>query len=357
MLPPPLMLTIKNQANDDTRHLFTLALVLSFAVFFTGCTPDGPRALLAGKRLIDQGKYPQAVQKLRTATSLLASNAQAWNYLGLACHHAGEAAEAEKAYQRALALDHDLTEAHYNLGCLWLAQNKPDAARTELMAFTLRRANSAEGLLQLGAAQLRSAELEPTMQARSRELVAAEKSFADALRLNPKNAEGLNGLGLVRLQRGRASEAAHLFNTAATLQPDYRPALLNLAIVSQQYLKDRRLALQKYREYLALKPPPEHLDAVNAIVLQLEQELAPRARPAATNLVSQINTNPISQKSPATNLTRTASPPKPEVSTNSSRPTTVAILPKPDPATNLPKSAPAPLPPTVIVNLRAEQQV
>ncbi len=177
MLPPPLMLTIKNQADDDTRHLFKLALVLSFAVLFTGCTPDGPRALLAGKRLIDQGKYPQAVQKLRTATSLLASNAQAWNYLGLACHHAGEAAEAEKAYQRALALDHDLTEAHYNLGCLWLAQNKPDSARTELMAFTLRRANSAEGLLQLGAAQLRSAELEPTMQARSRELVAAEKSF------------------------------------------------------------------------------------------------------------------------------------------------------------------------------------
>ena len=32
--------------------------------------------------------------------SLLATNAQAWNYLGLACHHAGQAPEAEKAYQR-----------------------------------------------------------------------------------------------------------------------------------------------------------------------------------------------------------------------------------------------------------------
>src|SRR6266850_1408276 len=248
MLPPPLMLTIKNQADSGTTsggqkpehrfnpcnpcnlfnpcnsHPLPLALVLSCVLLFTGCTPDGPRALLAGKRLIEQGKYPQAIEKLRTATSLLMTNAHAWNYLGLACHHAGETAEAEKAYQRALALDHDLTEAHYNLGCLWLAQNKPDAARTELMAFTLRRANSAEGLLQLGAAQLRSAELEPTVQARSRELVAAEKSFADALRLNPKSAEGLNGMGLVRLQRGRASEAAHLFNTAVTLQPGYRPA-------------------------------------------------------------------------------------------------------------------------------------
>ena len=284
------------------------------------------------------------------------TNAQAWNYLGLACHHAGEAAEAEKAYQRALALDHDLTEAHYNLGCLWLAQNKPDAARTELMAFTLRRANSAEGLLQLGAAQLRTAEFEPTVQARSRELSAAEKSFTDALRLNPKNAEGLNGLGLARLQRGRATEAAHFFNSALTLQPDYRPALLNLAIVAQQYLKDRRLAVQKYREYLALKPPPENLDAVNALVLQLEQEMPPRGVPLATNLVSQVITNPGAQKSSATNLTRGAAPAKPEVSTNPARSTVVAALPKPAPATNLHKSAPAAaiLPPAEVVSLPAE---
>ena len=334
------MLTIKNQAEGQTRHGFSPALVLFCLLMLTGCTPDGPCALLAGKRLIDQGKYPQAVEKLRTATSLLVTNAQAWNYLGLACQHAGEPAEAEKAYQRALALDHDLTEAHYNLGCLWLAQNKPEAARIELMAFTLRRANSAEGLLQLGAAQLRMAELEPTTQARSREAAAAEKSFTDALRLNAKSAEGLNGLGLVRLQRGRASEAAHFFNSALTLQPDYRPALLNLAVVSHQYLKDRPLALQKYREYLALKPMPENSAAVKAVVLQLEQELAPRARPAVTNLVSQINTNPNSQKSSLANGARNVTP----VATNATRSAAVATLSKAAPSANPPKSAPAAAP-------------
>ena len=51
-------------------------------------------------------------------------------YIAMTCHT--DNAEAEKAYQRALALNHDLTEAHYNLGCLWLEQNKPEAARTEL---------------------------------------------------------------------------------------------------------------------------------------------------------------------------------------------------------------------------------
>src|SRR2546425_240145 len=91
----------------------------------------------------------------------------------------------------------------------------------------LRRGNSAEGLLKLGLAQLRS-----------RELVGAEKSFTDALRLNPQSPEGLNGLGLVRVQRGHPDEAAKLFRSALKAQPDYRPALLNLAIISDEYLKD-----------------------------------------------------------------------------------------------------------------------
>ena len=204
-----------------------------------GCTPPGPRALLEAKRLIEQGKYARAIEKMRSATSLLATNAQAWNYLGLACHYAGQGDDAERAYRRALVLNHDLTEAHYNLACLLLAQNKPEkteAAKTELLTYTLRRGNSAEGLIKLGVAQLRS-----------RELVGAERSFSDALKFSPKNPEALNGAGLVRVQRGRPDEAARYFQAALKEQPVYRPALLNLAIVAQQYLNDRQLALQKYR--------------------------------------------------------------------------------------------------------------
>src|SRR6266446_9762262 len=150
MLPPSSMRTMKNRRvhspgpgsssklfnpfnsfNPLNRFLFFLTLVW----FVAGCTPAGPRALLQGKRLLERGKYSPAVAKLTTATVLLATNAQAWNYLGLAYHHAGQAAEAQKAYQRALALNHDLTEAHYNLGCLLLEQNKADAAKTEFTAY------------------------------------------------------------------------------------------------------------------------------------------------------------------------------------------------------------------------------
>ena len=279
------MLTIRNQGGSDLARrrekkavgLPNLWLPILLLAAVAGCTPAGPRALREGKRLVEQGKYPQAIEKLQTATSLIGStNALAWEYLGLAYHHAGNLGDAEKAYQQALKLNHDLSEARYNLGCLWLAQNRLEAAKAEFTACTLSRPNDVEGFLQLGAVQLRT-----------REPSAAEKRFSDALRLSPHNPEALNGVGLARLQRGRAGEAAQYFDDALKQQPDYRPALLNLAIVAQQYLKDRQLALEKYREYLSLRPPPANAEALAATVRQLEQELNPPGRRAATNELAQ----------------------------------------------------------------------
>jgi Flp pilus assembly protein TadD len=329
MLPPSPMLTIKNGAGYGlvrrrprvSFRRFSLFGFMVSLMLLSGCTPSGPRALLEGKRLMDQENYPQAIQKLKTASSLLGgTNALAWNYLGVAYQHTGAHAEAEWAYQRALALNHDLSEVRFNLGCLSLAQNKLEAAKTEFTVYTSLRPNAVEGFLKLGATQLRS-----------REPGAAEKSFNEALRLSPRNPEAFNGLGLARLQRGRAPEAAQCFESALKQQPGYRPALLNLAIVAHQHLKDRQLALQKYREYLALKPPPPNAAALAAIVRQLEQELNPPSRPAATNTVAQPNLSTNPARPPATNATRMASAPKPEP---------VARLPKSD-VTNPPKPAPA----------------
>ena len=321
-----------------------LALVFSIGIF-SGCTPAGPKALLDGKRLIEQAKYARAIEKLHRATSLLSTNAQAWNYLGLAYHYAGKTDEAERAYRRALALNHDLTESHYNLACLWLPQNRPEkneSAKTELLAYTLRRGNTPEGLLKLGLAQLRL-----------RELTGAEKSFSDALRSSPQSPESLNGLGLVRLQRGRADEAVKYFRAALKQQPSYRPALLNLAIVSQEYIKDRPLALRAFREYAALKPPPQDADLVRAIAVQLEHELNPPSPrlPPQPAILTNINRSVI--KPTNTDTVRSASIPKIAVVTNPSRPTVIEQIPTPanletvklsaEPLINPPQDAPNPV--------------
>src|ERR1035437_2479479 len=343
MLPPLAMLTIKNRSGAElaggrknstliSANVWKLVLLL---VLLVGCSPPGPRALLEGKRLLYRGKYPEAIAKLRAARTLFGgTNALAWHYLGLACQQGGEAAEAEQAYVKALALDHDLSEANYNLGCLLLEQNKVEAAKGEFTACTLRRPNMVDGFLKLGAVQLRA-----------REPSAAEKSFSEALRLSPHNPEALNGLGLARLQRGRATEAAQCFDDALKQQPDYRPALLNLAIVSHQYLKDRQLALEKYREYLALKPTPPNAEALAATVRQLEQELSPPGRHVAPTGAPKAVANVNPPKPTATNVSRVASAPRPEAALTPSRPV----------ATNVPRPAPqfaqAPSPNAEVVRL------
>src|ERR1019366_4014950 len=118
-----------------------------------------------------------------------------------------------------------------------------------------------------------------------------------------------------------------------------RPALLNLAIVSHQYLKDRQLALEKYREYLALRPPPENSEALVATVRQLEQELNPPARHAATNELAQPAPRVNPPRSAVTNVTRIASATKAEPPTSPPIPAPATVA-RPEPAVRVPKAAP-----------------
>ncbi|MDB6016866.1 MAG: Tetratricopeptide 2 repeat protein [Pedosphaera sp.] len=298
MLPPQAMAT-KQKSKFGDQLIFGL-LVLAIACV-AGCTPTGPGALLDGKRLVEQGKYAPAVEKLKLATSILTTNAQAWNYLGLAYHHAGQPANALDAYQRALRLNHDLIPVHYNLGCLLLEQNKLEAAKNELTAFTLHQGNSLDGWLKLGTAQIRL-----------REFAAAEKSFNEVLRLNPQNPEALNDLGIIQMQRNHSRDAVTYFNAALKQQPDFGPALLNLAVISQANPATRASALEKYQQYLALNPRPANWDAVNTVAQQLDQEL----NPPVVN--PPVVTRPPPPSAPVTTPNLAANPPKP-ASNNATR--------------------------------------
>jgi tetratricopeptide (TPR) repeat protein len=270
-------------------------------LWITGCTPPGPRALLQGKELLDQGRYAEAAPKLEKATALLPKNSLAWNYLGLAYHGSGRLEPAANAYRAALALDPKLMVVRFNLGCLYLEQENLPAALDELKSYTLLRPAALEGWLKLGTAQLRARRLEE-----------AEKSFRAALDLHTRHPEALNGLGLIQVQRRRWQDALNHFNAAALQDPPYAPALLNGAVIQHQYLNNRAAALQRYRQYLAMQPRPANYESVEATTRQLEHELNPppaatRAAPSAVAPAS-AKTNPVTPASIAASRTSTTVP-------------------------------------------------
>jgi len=308
------MLTIKNRRLGECLAIFFLALgIVGLA---TGCKPAGARALLTGKKLLEQGKAEAAVEQFKYAATLLATNAPVWNCLGLAQHAAGHANDAAVAYQKALALNPNLVEARYNLGCLLLEQNNPAAAKNELTTYALSRPKDVNGWLKLGAAQWRV-----------HDVGNAERCYAEALRLNQQLPEAWNALGLVQLQRSRAADAAKDFAAALRCQSDYAPALLNLAVVQHQYLNNRPLALQKYREYAALKSAPNQ-DAVAGIVRALEAELNP---PSAVAVVAAAKPAPAA-KPVVTNPSATVARPVTKPAASSVPPVVAVVVSKPNPS-------------------------
>jgi tetratricopeptide (TPR) repeat protein len=296
------------------NFLRNIAMILSAALCATwvGCSPSGPRALISGDELLRKGKPAQAVVKLKRATELLPDEPRAWNLLGIAYHRAGQLPLAAQAYQRALAKDRSnvVAVAHYNLGCLLLEQNNPAAAAEQFRSFTLTT-NSAAGLIKLGTAQMRL-----------RRLDLAETAFEAARRLEPKNPEVLNGIGLIHAQRSQR-DALQYFNAALQADTKYAPALLNSAILAQQNAATRPLALQRFRDYVAVAPNSAQAPAAKLFVRSLEAELSP---PPSSNSVASLTlkTNALVAAAQTTNTNRVTNAASLTASTNLRTPVTLA---------------------------------
>lgn len=75
----------------------------------------------------------EAKTKFEKAVKLAPENAAAWNGLGWASFHCGNAAQAEKAFKRTLELAPNAAAALNGLGQLYLSQRKYDEAEKWLL--------------------------------------------------------------------------------------------------------------------------------------------------------------------------------------------------------------------------------
>lgn len=327
MLPPIAMLTTKKLA--QIFLIFSLGFL--FVAGVTGCAPAGARALLKGQRLIKEGKYSEAVKKFEEATEALPDNAKAWNYLGLGYQYAGDEKKAAQAYQKALNLDRNLTSASYNLGNLYLEHGNFSEAIARLTTFIQLEPKNPDGWLKLGEAQMQLAVHLSTVE-RNRMLDTAKKNFETAQKLQP-TAEALNALGMIETQRGHARDAVQNFAAALRQEPNFPPALLNLAVLYHQYLHEHRLALMNYNQFLKVAKDSPDAPQVELAVRQLNAELNPAPAVAANPSPTISSKPPVQASKPAPAREPAPTPPKTEVELPR-----VVTIPKPAPTISSPKA-------------------
>jgi protein O-GlcNAc transferase len=80
-----------------------------------------------GRWLMTQGRWPEADAQLCEAVRMAPMQAATWNNLGVVRRELGHA-DLEVCFRQALAIDPNLADAHYNLGCMLSADGRTDEA-------------------------------------------------------------------------------------------------------------------------------------------------------------------------------------------------------------------------------------
>jgi tetratricopeptide (TPR) repeat protein len=175
--------------------------------------------LRQGSALLQQQRFPEALERFERSRALSPTNATVHNMVGLCLMQMGRLDEAVTSFDRALELIPNFTDAHNNRGSAYLAQGKLPLAESDFLA------------------------------------VLADTTY-------PHRWETFYNLGVAQLQQGRLSSAEESFRRAAYAPLPVFPAYLRLAEIAQRQ-GNTDLALDLLEE--ARVKYPERVEAALAL--------------------------------------------------------------------------------------------
>lgn len=235
-LPTALLLDDRGRIVRTYRERVDAARVVSDAAVMTA--PDAARLARAlpfpgafhlplaqrnwlpvGSELLDEGLETQAIVAFERAAQASPSASVLYR-LGTLLVKSGQPARARQAFERALALDATLSEAHNDLGTLLAQDGDLAGAIARFRQALATTADYPDALNNLGYALL--------LQGQDAE---ARTLYARALALQPDFAEARNNLGLIEGRAGDLAAAEAHFRAALASRPAYGDAANNLALV------------------------------------------------------------------------------------------------------------------------------
>jgi Flp pilus assembly protein TadD/peroxiredoxin len=172
-----------------------------------------------GRELLDQGLEAQSVVAFEQVAQGSPSAAVLFR-LGSLLVKTGRTAEAKVAYERALDLQPDLSEASNDLGTLLAESGDIEGAIARFREALAATPDYPDALNNLGYALLLTGQG-----------AEARRLYEKALELQPDFPEALNNLGLILGQEGDLAGAEPYFRKALQKRPDYGEAANNLALV------------------------------------------------------------------------------------------------------------------------------
>jgi serine/threonine-protein kinase len=163
------------------------------------------------------------------------------NLLGVCLDAQKKHGAAEAAYGRAIELDPDFADAHYNLGMCLADQQRYDAAERACRKAVELRPDWADAYFCLG-----------NILAKQKNHAAAGEAFHEAITLRPDWADAYYNFGNALTGQGKLGAAEAAYRKATDLRPNFALAHNNLGMALSQQRKPGAAAA--FRKAVALRP-------------------------------------------------------------------------------------------------------
>ena len=203
-------------------------------------SPDG--YLLRAVAEMDRREFTKADEYIKRSLAKEANNPAAYVQLGNLRVAQNQLADAQKAYQQALDLDPNSTDALGGVLNVDQLQKQPDKALATVRAQLARYPKNVGFHIMLGALLMQH-----------KDLPGAEQEFRQASELDPKNAEARRSLGLIQTSRGATDQALQTYLDGIKTNPK-EIDFYNLAGSIYQKRQDWEHAKQQFEKVLEIQP-------------------------------------------------------------------------------------------------------
>lgn len=170
-----------------------------------------PARLGLARTLNDLGRHSAAEAQCRLLIAANDRDPQAWSALAMALRDQQRLAEAEAAYRQAIAVAPDHAAAYHNLGALLAQMERAEEALAHLDRACALGIQGRELAFNRGRVLTQLCRLEE-----------AERAYADAVALDPRDAEAHLNLARLRYMRGDPKFARDIAAAAAAHRDDVR---------------------------------------------------------------------------------------------------------------------------------------